>query len=457
MPSSNETVKPAAAANARDQANNAPGPVLPLDPSQPVSADEMMSQEEISALLAEIKAEQESSPKQNSSELPAETGSTAIAPQTAQAAPQADAQTDIAGISKLTAFKPLVMITALILLLLVGSGAYFAATVSQATPEQAGINQPEAQLKTMGVRYLPDDFVKYAGRGNKQITELFLKSGMSPDVYRSSDGFTPLMAAASFGRLETISLLIKQGASLNSKDKDGQTALMKAAAYNYPEAAQLLLQTGADYSISDNRGRTAASLALEKKDPQMLKLLTQAGIVKPNVSGAEKTASRPAAVEKQPSPPVEFSLAGRKAGYMEIGQPLTNLYQQYDRKNAAVTTVYTPSPAVKVYLDGRATPSLIGSVSIRNQGTDKIIDGIQVFDDRFKTAAGIGINSTLGDLRKADAFSDIKHIDQSLYAIAKGIAFELAISMDTLPVEWLETGQTSSLSDNIRIQSIIVR
>lgn len=463
MPSSNETVKPATAADAQEQSGTVAGPALPLDPSQPVSADEMMSQEEISALLAEIKAEQTAAASQppadqaeeaNSEPLPAATAANASKP--ADVPPSA-AQTAPAGIGRLPAVKPLVLLaSALILLALAGLSGYIAAIQ---TPEAAAGNSLETQLKARGVRYLPDDFVKYAGRGNKEITDLFLQSGMPPDAYRSSDGFTPLMAAASFGRLEIISRLLEQGASPNSKDKDGQTALMKAAAYNYPEAAGLLLQAGADYSISDSRGRNAASLALEQKDPQMLKLLAQAGIIKTAAApAAGKSGPQPAAQPQPPqAQPVEFTLAGRKAGYMQIGQPLASVYQQYSRKNATITTNHTPYPTVKIYLDGRATPSLIASVSIRNQGADQIIDGIQVCDERFKTARGIGINSTLGELRQTDGFDDIRHIDQSLYAIAKNIAFELSISLDTLPFEWLETGQTSSLSDNITIQRIIVR
>lgn len=460
MPSSNETVKPATAADAQEQSVTVAGPTLPLDPSQPVSADEMMSQEEISALLAEMKAEQTAdSPADQAEAAGSEPPSAAAAANGSKSAavPSPAAQKAPAGIGRLPAVKPLVLLaSALILLALAGLSGYIAAIQA---PEAAAGNSLETQLKARGVRYLPDDFVKYAGRGNQEITDLFLQSGMPPDAYRSSDGFTPLMAAASFGRLEIISRLLAQGASLNSKDKDGQTALMKAAAYNYPEAAGLLLQAGADYSISDSRGRNAASLALERKDPQMLKLLAQAGIIKADAAPAPgKAGPQPSGQPQQPqAQPAEFTLAVRKAGYMQIGQPLASVYQQYSRKNATITTDHAPYPTIKVYLDGRATPSLIGSVSIRNQGIDQIIDGIHVYDERFKTVRGIGINSTLGDLRQAGGFDDIRHIDQSLYAIAKDIAFELSISIDTLPFDWLETGQTSSLSDNITIQSVIVR
>nr|WP_092073131.1 ankyrin repeat domain-containing protein [Dendrosporobacter quercicolus]NSL48766.1 ankyrin repeat domain-containing protein [Dendrosporobacter quercicolus DSM 1736]SDM54574.1 Ankyrin repeat-containing protein [Dendrosporobacter quercicolus] len=463
MPSSNETVKPATAADAQEQSVTVAGPTLPLDPSQPVSADEMMSQEEISALLAEMKAEQTAASQPPAGQAETADGEPPAAATAANGSKSVDvpspaAQKAPAGIGRLPAVKPLVLLaSALILLALAGLSGYIAAIQA---PEAAAGNSLETQLKARGVRYLPDDFVKYAGRGNQEITDLFLQSGMPPDAYRSSDGFTPLMAAASFGRLEIISRLLEQGASLNSKDKDGQTALMKAAAYNYPEAAGLLLQAGADYSISDSRGRNAASLALERKDPQMLKLLAQAGIIKADAAPAPgKAGPQPAGQPPQQpqAQPAEFTLAGRKAGYMQIGQPLASVYQQYSRKNATITTDHTPYPTVKVYLDGRATPSLIGSVSIRNQGIDQIIDGIHVYDERFKTVRGIGINSTLGDLRQAGGFDDIRHIDQSLYAIAKDIAFELSISIDTLPFDWLETGQTSSLSDNITIQSVIVR
>ncbi|QJW46867.1 ankyrin repeat domain-containing protein [bacterium BFN5] len=347
--------------------------------------------------------------------------------------------------------KPLMIAGGLLLALLIGFTASFLNASITISSDQPSSNTQTTKLTAMGIKYLPEEFVKYAGRGNKEVTELFVQAGMSPNSYRPSDGFTPLMAAASFGRLEMINYLIEHGADVNAKDKDGQTALMKAVAYNYPQAAKLLLQAGADSSVRDIRGNTAISLASEKKDPEVLKLLPQAA-GQPAAQPAKTQAAEQPLKEPQP----EFILASNKAGYMQIGQSVESLYKLYDKKAASISTVSTPYPAVSIYLDGQSTPSLTGSISIRNQGRLQLIDGIRINDERFKTTNGIGINSTLGDLRRTNTFKEIKHIDQSLYAVSTGMAFELAVSIDHI-ADWLKTGSSSSLPDDIKIQSIIIK
>ncbi|GBG55292.1 hypothetical protein SPFL3102_00718 [Sporomusaceae bacterium FL31] len=350
--------------------------------------------------------------------------------------------------------KPLMITGGLLLALLIGfSASLLNATITISSDQQSSSNNPQAsKLTAMGIKYLPDELVKYAGRGNKEVTNLFLQAGMSPNSYRISDGFTPLMAAASFGRLEIINFLIEHGADVNAKDKDGQTALMKAVAYNYPQAAKILLQAGADSSTRDTRGNTASSLAAEKKDPEVLKLLPQAAGQPDTAKPVKAEPSEQPVKEPQP----EFVLANDKAGYMQIGQSIESLYKLYNKRASSISTVSTPYPEVNIYLDGRSTPSLSGSVSIRNQGKLQLIDGIRIDDERFRTADGIGINSTLGELRRANAFKEIKHIEQSLYAVSTGMAFELAVSLEHI-ADWLTTGSSSSLPDDIKIQSIILK
>jgi hypothetical protein len=316
------------------------------------------------------------------------------------------------------------------------------------------VNPYQTKLAAMNIRYNPDEFVKYAGRGNKEAAELFLKAGMAPNSYRISDGVTPLMAAACFDRPDIVNLLLEQGADINAKDKDGQTALMKGIAYNHPGIVKILLQAGADPAYQDIRGNTAVSLAIGKKDPEILKLLSIATPANEKAASSmqnEKPPEKPALKE----PPAEFALSGSKAGYMQVGQSLEAVYKQYNQKASAVVLDNAPAPVVKIYLDGRSTPSLTGSISIRKQGTVQLIDGIIIYDERFKTSKGMGIHSTLGDLRRANNFSEIRQIDQSLYAISSGIAFELAISLDQI-ADWLKTGNPNSLPDDIKIQSILM-
>jgi uncharacterized protein len=62
---------------------------------------------------------------------------------------------------------------------------------------------------------------------------------------RSSGGETPLMLAASRGRLDIIDLLIERGADVNAATEAGNTALMLAAARGQVDAARALIERGA--------------------------------------------------------------------------------------------------------------------------------------------------------------------------------------------------------------------
>ncbi|MEG6586703.1 ankyrin repeat domain-containing protein, partial [Dendrosporobacter sp. 1207_IL3150] len=350
-----------------------------------------------------------------------------------------------------------ILLCCILLPILIGFGANFGKSAVPASP--IVVAAPERKLAERGIKYSPDEFVKYAGRGNTEIVNLFLNSGMSPNSYRKSDGFTPLMAAASFGRVEVIDLLIRQGAAVNAKDRDEQTALMKAVRYNHTDAVKLLLQAGADLNTKDIKGNTSLSLAQEKKDPQILQALGQS-----EVSPAQLLANpTDTNTQSQDQPKISepaYTLSSKKAGYMEIGKTVESLYKYYDKSNVTFSNDDfngRAHPIVKVYANGKNNLPLVGSISIRNQGQQHIIDGIAVYDARFRTESGIGVNSTLGELRRGGSFSEIKQINETLYVIADGLSYELEISLTTIPTEWLKTGNPSSLPDDIKIKSVHLR
>ena len=337
---------------------------------------------------------------------------------------------------------------------------------------------PEDRLAEMGIKVIPDEFVRYAGRGNAEVVNLFIESGMPVDSYRKGDGYTPLMAAAAFGRQQTVNVLLEQGAKVNARDIDGQTALMKAVAYSQTQVVDILLGAGADINVRDIRGNTIVSLALEKKDPQVMEMLTRAGVtgiaeglakMKEQAKTAKQDAkTNPASSAKQAkannnaalSSSPEVTLSAGKAGYVQVGRPVSSLYSNYNKNSIVGDTDYSegmPYPIVKIYLDGQNRPSLTASVRITNQGQQQVIDGIRVYDERFKTDKGVGINSTLGDLRRAGGFSSIRYLNDSLFAESSGMMFELDVTMKNLPSEWLKTGDVNLLPDDMKITGILIK
>lgn len=102
-----------------------------------------------------------------------------------------------------------------------------------------------------------------AYHGHTALAEILLDHGVDvngKDQY--SDGFTALTTAARDDRIETIRLLLKRGAAIDSRDKDGMTALMWVV--THPETAKFLVDQGADVRARDNQGASVLHHALRQ-------------------------------------------------------------------------------------------------------------------------------------------------------------------------------------------------
>jgi ankyrin repeat protein len=73
--------------------------------------------------------------------------------------------------------------------------------------------------------------------------------------------FTPLMIAASYGRIHTARILLDAHVDVNARRFGGSTALMDAAAHGETDIIALLLRAGADPSLKDSKGQTAEDYA----------------------------------------------------------------------------------------------------------------------------------------------------------------------------------------------------
>src|SRR5262245_31052920 len=98
----------------------------------------------------------------------------------------------------------------------------------------------------------------------------------------NSRGMTPIMAAAGLGSvdadtrgfylsedtqqraIESLTLLIKAGGDVNSKDSRGLTPLHEASRWGWNDVVTFLVQNGADLNVKDNRGLTPVDSALGK-------------------------------------------------------------------------------------------------------------------------------------------------------------------------------------------------
>ena len=380
--------------------------------------------------------------------------------------------------------KHLVYFALIIMPAIVGLGAYYGIMDSKAKLEATKL--PENQLFRQGVNFTADDFVKYAGRGEKGITTLFIQAGMPPDTYRKNDGFTPLHAAAAYGKPAIARLLLDQGADVNARDKAGQTALMKAVWNSHADVVNVLLQRGAAITDKDSNGNTVIGMAKTKNDRRVLSVLVEAGVKelkedldkvssaparkpdrvsstpdsktppKVNASG-DSTAVKPTAAVQTPAG--KFILTAGYAGNIGIGKSAETVYQEFGEQAVVVGDGYLGGrmyPVLKAYNQATGALSLIVFYA-KGKENEKIVTAIHVLDERYKTGNGIGIGGTLGELRRSSAISSIQYSD-ALYAVSRDgkIRYELDISAESIPAEWLNGGGDSSLPDAMKIRSIFV-
>jgi ankyrin repeat protein len=85
------------------------------------------------------------------------------------------------------------------------------------------------------------------------------------------------MLAAAAGQVDTVRLLIDNGADLNAKNDDGSTALMVAALKGHLEIVRTLLAAGADVSVQDLDQDSALKLAVENGHAELVKILLEQG------------------------------------------------------------------------------------------------------------------------------------------------------------------------------------
>ena len=90
---------------------------------------------------------------------------------------------------------------------------------------------------------------------NEQAFSELLMLGYGIDD-ADNDGNTPLMIAASLGKVNFVHFLIDNGAETNNKNYNGETALHRAAQSGNNEIIDILFAAGADLNTPDFSGRT---------------------------------------------------------------------------------------------------------------------------------------------------------------------------------------------------------
>ncbi len=93
--------------------------------------------------------------------------------------------------------------------------------------------------------------------GNLEAVKQHIEAGTDINMKDAMSGSTPLITAASFGKIDISKALIDAGADLSVKNNDGSNALHVAAFFCRVEIVQMLIDAGADKTALNNYGATA--------------------------------------------------------------------------------------------------------------------------------------------------------------------------------------------------------
>lgn len=369
-------------------------------------------------------------------------------PQPAQAAPAA--ATD-SGTRRLS-YKVIAAALLLLLPLVVLAGYYLG--LQQSVPPAVAA-APKEILGKKGVAFSQQAFVEYAERGNLLITGLFLEAGMAPNAVRAFDGYTPLIAAAEAGRLAVAELLLQHGADPNAADREKQTALMRAAAAGRLDLVRLLSEGGADLNRKDKLGQTALRHALNRNQGAAAQLLRSLGALEEGPKGAASSAAAP---PPRQAADAALLLDTGQAGPIRLGLGLAGIRAAYPEGKITPDEVFVGDrryQVLNIYPEPQqSTPSL--SVTLTPGRAALSID---VYAPAFRTSRNIGVGSTLGELKQAHPLKAIRYLDGSFLASVNdsGLVFELGVTIELLPQEWLQGKPETTLPDGLKISRILIQ
>jgi hypothetical protein len=131
---------------------------------------------------------------------------------------------------------------------------------------------------TEDIRIDNNRFVMAAAEGNVSEFKAFLAHGQDLTCLHSDLRYTALHAAADFGQLDVLHVIIEAGMSVNVRHPtNGQTALHYAAYGGRPEVVKRLIEAGADRTVKCNKGIVPYEASIKQGHRKAEEYLIQSG------------------------------------------------------------------------------------------------------------------------------------------------------------------------------------
>jgi ankyrin repeat protein len=176
-----------------------------------------------------------------------------------------------------------------------------------------------------------------ACKGDTDKVKSLLISAAGPNLVNyetKGDRMTPLQGAAAYGHMDTVRLLILQGAEVNHKDSAGSTPLHMAAFHGHTKIANVLLSRGADINARDRAGETPIHRAANGGHTATVTLLVAKGASVDAKNNAGLTPLHEAAINGH-TPMVKLLMQKGADKDAKDNSGRTALQYAQDRKHAA--------------------------------------------------------------------------------------------------------------------------
>ncbi|MGB5357441.1 MAG: ankyrin repeat domain-containing protein [Eudoraea sp.] len=148
---------------------------------------------------------------------------------------------------RINSLKTVINFSLLIILLISScaqSGKNTDTKMDNSNKARAEVHKPDMDIQTAVIS------------GNLEVVRQHITAGTDLNKKDAMSGSTPLISAASFGKIDIAKALIDARADLNLKNNDGATALHAAAFFCRVEIVQLLMDAKADKTLKNNFGAT---------------------------------------------------------------------------------------------------------------------------------------------------------------------------------------------------------
>ncbi|MGB6019304.1 MAG: ankyrin repeat domain-containing protein [Sulfurimonadaceae bacterium] len=134
----------------------------------------------------------------------------------------------------------------------------------------------DVTLNSLGWTPLCTTVTKVQDKPNSDHIRLLLQLGADVN-HLDINGRTPLMLAASMGRLSSVEMLMNNYAANDAIDNFGWSALMFGVYYNHIDIVTFMLESGVNPNQVSPQGLTALKIAQEHKRIKMVDLLLEYG------------------------------------------------------------------------------------------------------------------------------------------------------------------------------------